>query len=94
MSFSEFFLVLVVALLVVKPEDVPEIIKTVKKIFRYFNKIKKDISSVFEDEAEDTGQINKYLLKISALDAKYDGDYNLHDIKSFYHQLLKEHKND
>ena len=93
MSISEIALVLLVALLVVKPEDVPEIIKAFKKIFRYFHKIKKDIASIFEDEAEDVGEINKYLLKISALDSKYEGDYTLEDIRAFYHKLLKERRN-
>lgn len=90
MSISEILLVIVVALLVVKPEDLPEIIKFCKKISAYFYKVKKDILSLMEDEEDDLAEINKYLLKISALDAKYNGEYRLHEIRSFYHQLLKK----
>lgn len=89
MSFSEILLVLVVVLLVVKPEDLPEILSNCKKFSLYLQKAKNDIMALFEDEIEDIGEINKYLLKISALDARYDGEYKLPEIKSFYHKLLK-----
>ncbi len=94
MSFSEILLVLVVALLVMKPEDMPEIIRSYKKISSYFYKVKKEILSLFEDEPDDVAEINKYLLKISSLDVKYDGEYKLQEIKSFYHKLLKERGNE
>lgn len=94
MSISEIFLVLIVALLVVKPEDLPEIIRFCKNILRYFNKVKKELLSFFEEETDDVAEVNKYLLKISALDVHYDGEYKLHEIKSFYHKLLKERRNE
>ncbi len=100
MSISEFFVVIIVAFILIKPEDLPYIIKQIKKVRRFFSNIKNDVTSSFdknlfnEDDELEIEQTNKYLSKIASLGKKYEGNYNLSDIKSFYHKLLKESKQD
>lgn len=91
MSISEILVVLLVALFVIKPEDIPAIAKYFKKMMRYFHKIRSDImSAIDDDDEEDVTEINKYLSKIAAIGAKYEGNYNLKEIKAFYHKVLKD----
>ncbi len=92
MSFSEILVVLVVAILVLKPEDIPVVFKKIKGAYNYIFSIKKEIEKSVEklsdSEEIEKDEINFYLKKIVACDASYEGDYSLSDIKSFYHKLL------
>lgn len=90
MSIIEILLILLVAVLVLKPEDIPLILKFIKSIRGYFVGIQRDIMKQFE-EPENVEEMNRYLGKIIELDGKYDGKYDLHTIKSYYHKLLKLH---
>ena len=92
MSIGEIFVVMVVALLVIKPQDLPTIFKVFKQVRRYIRGITADIMSKFEDHEEDVEEINRYLEKISGLDEKYEGPYELDEIKKYYHKILKKHK--
>ncbi len=92
MSFSEIFIVLIVAILVLKPEDIPLLFKKVKEFYKYIFSIKKEIEKTV-DKLSDTKEseseeINFYLKKIMASDVTYEGDYTLSDVKAFYHKLL------
>jgi Sec-independent protein translocase protein TatA len=89
MSITEILVVLVVALFVVKPEDVPAIVKGFRKIKRYLSGLQHDVMSKLE-EPEDVDEMNKYLEKISALGVKYDGEYSLDEVKEKYISLLKK----
>jgi Sec-independent protein translocase protein TatA len=89
MSITEILVVLVVALFVVKPEDVPSIVKGFRKIKSYLRGLQRDIMSKLE-EPEDVDEMNKYLEKISALGVKYDGEYDLDEVKEKYISLLKK----
>ncbi|MBP7190566.1 MAG: twin-arginine translocase TatA/TatE family subunit [Rickettsiaceae bacterium] len=89
MSLSEILVVLLVALFVIKPEDIPGIAKYIKKTLRYFRKIRSEIISAVEDDDHDVAEINKYLSKITAIGEKYEGSYDLEEIKAYYHKILK-----
>jgi Sec-independent protein translocase protein TatA len=88
MTFGEILVVLIVALLVTKPSDIPVIIKYIRGIVSYLRKMQSEILR-YLDEDDDLEEINKYLSKISDLGFKYEGDYKISSIKSYYHDIIK-----
>jgi Sec-independent protein translocase protein TatA len=98
MSFGEIFILLVVAVFVMKPEDIPAIIRKFQQIKSYFTNAKAEVISYLGKELqiedkeldEDIEQINFYLKKIAHLNEGYDGNYSLEDIKTKYHQLVQQ----
>lgn len=91
MSIAEILVIIIIALFVIKPEDIPSILKYIKNIRRYFRNLSSDIMNKLEIE-EDHEEINRYLEKILALGDKYEGEYSLDQIKEYYNKLLKKHK--
>ena len=99
LSFSEILVILVICILVLKPEDIPIIAKKFIEFKNYIFGIKKElIAKVHQDvytEIEDNAQeINRYLEKIIELEGKYDGDYALSSVKKKYIKLIKNGDNE
>ncbi len=96
MSISELIIVIIVAIIIIKPEDLPYIIKQIKKLRRFFYNIKDeflgsiDQNILDDDENAETEAVNKYIEKIISLGGKYEGNYNLKDVRTFYHSLLRK----
>ncbi|NDB84373.1 MAG: DUF2672 domain-containing protein [Alphaproteobacteria bacterium] len=97
MSFGEIFIVIIIAIIVLKPEDYGSILKSLRSFYAYFNNIKRDIENHISDisadllqDELDQEQINFYLKKIFALEGSYKGEYSLQEIKKYYHKLLVE----
>ncbi|MDF2965947.1 MAG: hypothetical protein K0Q51_1335 [Rickettsiaceae bacterium] len=96
-SFSEIIVVLIVAVLVLKPEDVPILAKKFKELKNYFIDFKKEINKNIDqltDQAditkaaeEDIEEINFYLKRIVELGSSYNGNYDLEEIRSHYKAL-------
>lgn len=99
MSISEFIIVIIVAIIIIKPEDLPYIIKQIKKLRRFFYNIKDEFLGAIDqniledDDNSETEAINKYIEKIIALNGKYNGNYNLKDVREFYHSILRRKNN-
>ncbi|MFY9589296.1 Sec-independent protein translocase subunit TatA/TatB [Rickettsia endosymbiont of Halotydeus destructor] len=96
MSLGEIIVVILIALLVIKPEDIPIIMKKIHEIKSYFTNFRnKTISYIINDDEgkelnEDIEQLNFYLQKVISINGKYDGDYTLEKVKQKYHVLTKE----
>ncbi len=105
MSLFELLVVIIVGVLVSKPEDLPKMIAKFKEIRAFVINTKKEImshidpigeleSSVAEDVNTDFGaemeQMNFYLEKISSLGSEYEGEYSMMDIKNHYRRLVNE----
>ncbi len=94
MSFAELLIVILLAILLIKPKDLPIIIRKIKEIFLYINSFKKEVSKELElltseeDHQDSYAEINSYIKKIIELDETYTGEYKLSDVKAFYHKLL------
>lgn len=99
MSLFEILLILAVALLVMKPEDIPKIAKTLMNFKRYMDNAKKEIMSYVDLEQESATshikplenqieQMNFYLQKIADLGDDYEGIYDLDAIKKHYRKLV------
>ena len=105
MSFGELCIVAIVAIVIMKPEDLPVIISKFKYARKYIARLKAEIVGYFDEQLQiddkelekDVHEINLYLKKIISLNGSYDGDYSLEDIKDKYKQLVKQkinHKKD
>ena len=106
MSLFELLLIVIVSLLVMKPEDLPKIIEKIREMRSFITNTKqeimshldldntklskKSISAELEDEME---QMNFYLQKIANLDSEYEGEYSLSSIKDHYRKLVKDKMN-
>jgi Sec-independent protein translocase protein TatA len=97
MSLFELLVIFVVAFLVVKPEDLPQIAKKVKDFYKFFTKTKTEILSYFDLSHQDSvavdddiDQINFYLEKITNLGGEYEGEYSLNKIKDHYQKIVQE----
>lgn len=98
MSLGELLVVAIVALLVTKPGDIPVLLKQLGSIKNYFTKIKNDLyaeitsgTNLNDDLLTDNvEEMNFYLEKILGVEGKYDGKYELSEIKSRYRKLMKE----
>lgn len=92
MSLTELLIVMIVGALVLKPEDLKIVVKSVRNFTRYLGKIKDEIFKSIDDD-EDQDQINNYMKKILAMSGKYEGEYDLPSIKAYYHKLIiEQHK--
>lgn len=104
MSLFELLVVVIVGILVAKPDDLPKIATKLKEIRAFITNTKKEITSqinsIFDEDSEkndkeqdfdsDMEQMNFYLEKISALGSDYQGEYSLSEIKSHYRKLVNE----
>lgn len=89
MTISEILLVLCIAVILVKPEDIPGIVKYIKRIIKYLRAIQKEVMDHF-DEVDDVEEMNLYLEKIASMNHKYEGEYDLASVKLYYHKLIKK----
>ncbi|MGI4776277.1 MAG: hypothetical protein ACRYE9_05120 [Janthinobacterium lividum] len=100
MSFSELTVVLIVAVLVMKPKDILALLKKFKQVKSYLLSAKSDITSYLDDIVDlekehddiidDREEINLYLQKILALGENYNGNYNSYEVKQAYHRLVRK----
>ncbi|WP_341757542.1 DUF2672 domain-containing protein [Candidatus Tisiphia endosymbiont of Ditula angustiorana] len=97
MSLGEILVVMLVALIVMKPEDIPSIIKKIQEFKLYCSAIKnqalgyitKDLkidNDILKNNAE---QLNFYLERIINIQGYYDGNYSLDELKAKYDELIK-----
>lgn len=95
MSISELVVIFVVAFLVLKPEDLPQIAKKLKDFYSFFTRTKTEIMSCFDLNhqdavVDDLDQMNFYLEKIANLGRDYEGEYSLNNVKDYYQKIIKD----
>lgn len=104
MSLFELLVVVIVGILVAKPDDLPKIATKLKEIRAFITNTKREITlqinSIFDEGSDkndkeqdfdsDMEQMNFYLEKISTLDSDYQGEYSLSEIKAHYRKLVNE----
>lgn len=102
MSLFEILIILLVSFLVIKPEDLPAILKKIQGFKKFIISTKEEVFSHFDQDIigknnlnndlleHEMDQVNFYLEKISNLDSEYNGDYSLPSIKNHYRQLINK----
>ena len=99
MSISEILVICLIAIFVLKPEDIPRIAQALSALKSYFDKIKNDLLAHFDTDALhnsklDTEAVNFYLEKIANMGHKYEGGYSLEEVKNKYFEILQNKMND
>jgi len=96
MSLSELLIIALVSMLVLKPEDLPKIVRKFKELKAFIAGIKQEIISHIDPESkvppkleDDLGQMNFYLEKITSLGGDYEGEYSIKEVKECYYQLVQ-----
>ncbi len=106
MSLFELLLIVIVSLLIMKPEDLPKILEKIREVKSFITNTKQEImshldadktklskKSISVDLEDEMEQMNFYLQKIANLDSEYDGEYSLSSIKDYYRKLVKDKMN-
>ncbi len=95
MSIGEIIVVLIVLILVTKPEDLSKLFSIFYKIKKYFNNIHEEVAKYALEIKKETieiteeEKINIYLARIIDLGYKYQGELDLENIKQFYYTIIK-----
>jgi Sec-independent protein translocase protein TatA len=98
MSFLEILVVLLIAVIILKPEDYVSLIKNIRSLYKYFRSVRSEIETEIskitdsDDSKISSDEVNFYIQKILDLNEKYIGDYSLEDVKAQYHKLLFKSK--
>ena len=90
MSLFELLVVLIVAFLVLKPEDVPHIVKKLKDCYNFFTATKAEITSYLDLSQKPSIKVDDYLEKIANLGGKYEGEYSLTEIRDYYQKWQRQ----
>ncbi|MCF8494398.1 MAG: DUF2672 domain-containing protein [Rickettsiaceae bacterium] len=109
MSLFELLLIVIISLLVMKPEDIPKILAKIRQIKSFISNTKQEIMSHIDPDMDiesslkksksehldhEMEQMNFYLQKIANLDSEYEGEYSLSLIKKHYRKLVKDKMQD
>ncbi len=87
-SFGELILVVAIAIIFLKPEDVPKVLRAVAKAIRWVKETSREFTSIFDDLAKESGikDIERDLTIKPTLvkgdDGKYYEAYDLANIPS------------
>lgn len=100
MSIFELLVVIIVALFVLKPEDLSKILNVLKNIKAYISDFKKQLNSYInysliddsqsKEIKDEVNQINFFIEKIIEIEGEYKGDYSLASVKEKYNELIKD----
>ena len=104
MSIFEILVILIVSMLIIKPEDVNCLISSINKtrifitdihnrVLHYLNQeeTRQNYYQSSENLTDDKiEQINFYLRKIGELNDQYTGVYSLEKVKEHYHSLVNQ----
>jgi Sec-independent protein translocase protein TatA len=101
MSFFEILVVLMVALLVTKPEDIPKITAKIRELRKFIHHSKQEFLGYLDpgfsiEETQNKNlernieQMNFYLQKISDLGSEYEGEYSLEAVKEHYRIVMNK----
>lgn len=96
-SIGEIIIVAIIALLVVKPDDIPVLLRSVFNIRDKFSSLVHNVkgsvdsalASVHDEiSGDEFEEVNIYLKKIMQSGKEYKGDYTLSSVKAFYHRSI------
>lgn len=97
MSIGELLIILIVIVLVIKPEDIPILLQKLHSLLGYITKLKQEIFGNFYQEFEilhyereqNTEELDFYLKKIISIEGQYTGQHTVKALKNHYYQLLR-----
>ncbi|MDB2414405.1 hypothetical protein N9W34_01385 [Rickettsiales bacterium] len=99
-SFTEFFIIATVALLVIDPKDLPKVVKTIKKWIKEIKSISEQMLSLASDDKNlgdlksEAKKINQDIRTIIDLDGIPREAYDIDDIMPELNKSSKNKNND
>ncbi len=97
MSLSELLVIVIVAILLLKPEDLPKIFAKLKQVRQFISNTKWEILTHVDNNLEDAKELaeeaeemNYYLEKIVKIEGDYTGEYSITSLKNYYTKLVKK----
>ena len=104
LSFGEIIIILIVGLLIINPKDIPQIIKYIKGFKSYIDSLSSEFKSVLNNISSESDleilnnqtnldEINKLLKEIYDNGEKYDGDYDLIEIRKVHNKMFSSKSN-
>jgi len=83
LSLAEVVIIAVVALIVIRPEDLPVIMRSIGKFFKKMKKMGREFTEMFDDISSDVGDIKQGVKEIIDLDGNVQKTYDISDIAEF-----------
>lgn len=101
MSLGEILVVALVALIVIKPEDIPVIFKKILQIRAYLTSSKNQLLAYCDQElSTDASELDDnldelafYLQQIIGISGDYNGGYSVQELKKKYQELVVQEIN-
>ena len=83
LSLAEIAIIVVITIIIVKPEDLPEIMRAAGKIFGKIKKMTREFTSILDDVAKDSGldEAGQQMTKIVDMDGNPRDAYDVNDLK-------------
>ena len=89
-SFSELFVILVVGAVLVRPKDIPHIVKAIKKARQYLFKLKKEFLAYYNDFHEEIDEVASETKYIIDQEGKPQVAYDISDLEELRPKKKKE----
>jgi Sec-independent protein translocase protein TatA len=100
MSIGELIVILIIGLLVIKPEDIPGIIRLFGKISGKIHRLKNETLGSINSHSvervtilssfEEAQRINFFITKISEMGFDYIGEYDVETLRVKYNDLMRD----
>ncbi|MDX1916595.1 MAG: DUF2672 domain-containing protein [Rickettsiaceae bacterium] len=97
MSLGEIIVILIVAIIALKPSDYSNIAIYIRDLYKYYINFRRYLEREIHNIANDASleelqeeQINFYLQKIFEMNQRYNGEYSLEAIRKYYYKILLE----
>jgi len=83
-SLSEIGFVLIIAILIFKPEDWPEIVRSISKIINKIKNLYSDITNEFKQTINDLDEQGDIKSQITDLNGELQNTYDISDLEQYY----------
>lgn len=93
MSWSEIAVILIVAIMVIRPEDIPSVLRNAGRLIGRIKKLTSELKATFDEVVEQANlkeEEGKLRKQIVDLEGKLQDTYQLDDIKPFIKESVQE----
>lgn len=92
LSFAEIFFVIIVTLLVCKPEDIPVIVRNVTQFFEAIKSYCSELSKELTDIKKDVDIRDEVTGHIRDLEGNLQKTYDVSELETLYHNPIEDTK--
>lgn len=89
-SFSELFVIFIIGAVLVRPKDIPHIVKAIKKAHQYFLNLKKEFLAYYNEFHEEIDEVTSETRYIIDQEGKPQVAYDVSDLEELRPKKKKE----